>query len=1606
MTKDYSRRGSASSLFGGVDCLVRSSTSINTTNSWPFDSNPSSSKNNNKSSHPNSNGSSDISMVTSLSTLSSMLDDEELWAEFKNELEASNIKTGLGIQGMLSKFLAAKGMEEQQKKDREDAKEKEQMMDVENYNELLLLDVPSTASVGSRRRNHRDRRKSDFGVLHSRGSTTISGAAASKTGKMVRRFSSNISASFAAEVEKEADDTESLWAMHKRRRDSGIVGGGNDDNTVLPGRRVSVDHDDIHPYPGGLRVGDRGDSAHWMPNPNNSDNHEGSSGNTHQGVSNTEDNYHISPRDKGSSIKEERKRSVLGRSCPQDIFVTPALKDGESSSSLQRGSGITNGLDQRLSKSYTSSAMINKEEDTNVSSSSSDSAPNVKKMFKDWFVALSKERRGSANSDCIIDGSVNGDQNESKSTSDRNCNSDVMNSRLTPHWTAAHSEGESVQQDDGASSQPSFQDWFGSLGGETNRRGSVKDSIDGSVNDRNKRKLSIRRNDRYNITSRDYGSCLNNTAIDSNRRNRGEQNDGSQDVNTKSSSLKASKSCDMNQDDDVTMHDMTDIRNIAVSLAQQQASHSMRSCLKREDSSKNCGTPSSSRSSLTLTSLDDGDDDEGQGTANLLRLLLSLDCGPSKERAKKKKATTSSSQFSRSNPPHIAEEKNEKENEKKKEVVAKKKMTMQQGSPAMSLSQSSSTDPPCIAEGNEKKNPNDQDRAEEIEKKMEGAAAMMKMMIQQRAPPLDPTSRSISADFLLTMNTSQLLSSNYPEESKKKKDGVAAMTMMQQGTPHLDLTSRSISADFLISKNKSHPSFATLKYQPQRKHANKKLRQRQVRALQDDVVNRSTTTELTNSSSGSTSTGSDEALKQHMQSIMSTGSIMDIRKPIIPVVDSDSKHLDWSSNNGNTAAFTLQRQLGVSTILPSKSNGNNPSSMIQNSPLQMMSSSNSVISIKDSKELRQMQVQTLQDNIVNRSMTIEVTNFSGSSDDSDNTLSRNMKGIISTGSMMDIQKRHIPVSKNQDWSSVDWSSQKELLKNEAAAVPTSLQRHPQAMIPSSMLNTKNQNAVSMRPSKMMSSIFPNKKDGNHTSPSKTQSNPPPTMISSADSILSMMSMMSTGSTKDMRRRHIPTMTMSAMIQNRERGSTNGGIPTVDWGATASHGNHVHVLDRPQTTGNAYLNRQTVVDVLSTTDSTKDMISKLDSIPKTAVATMERQHQGRQSGTVQGAPSSRQQQQPVYQFHQAALRRICDLKTRHSKRQLQMASGDVGNNSPIDDNGPMKTTPGNCGIDFRRHQTTISNSTHEREHAAKELKMAQVHPLPVVKPKNKDQMPSLSFSNRRRVAATTTKQESITMLEYMQKKHEFENKRTQVRSRGGPRGDSAGSSSAQKEITEAKSNSSAGASNAGCTDLFRRYLENKASNGAPCEISSANSKDDTSPPRACPYNSVAHTLTAPRGSAANTSKAMAVGQLLVDWGDTCTTPEEEDEYNRVLSGVLKNEYHQEPCIPKGKEKKKERQKETVVLTVSNQIVEDRCITVNPNEAALRRVSDITTYSFDENEDDLAMMSGYPQEEEEEHTTPSLASRNEEPTAPALAFKKKMRTLSIAEEPTEEEDFDDW
>jgi len=246
----------------------------------------------------------------------------------------------------------------------------------------------------------------------------------------------------------------------------------------------------------------------------------------------------------------------------------------------------------------------------------------------------------------------------------------------------------------------------------------------------------------------------------------------------------------------------------------------------------------------------------------------------------------------------------------------------------------------------------------------------------------------------------------------------------------------------------------------------------------------------------------------------------------------------------------------------------------------------------------------------------------------------------------------------------------------------------------------------------------------------------------------------------------------------------------------------------------------------------------------------------------------------------------------------------------------------------------------------------------------------------------------------------------VRSQGGFRDASAGSSSAQKEIAEAKSNNSAGASNAGFTDLFQRYLENKASNGGPREMSSANSKDDTSPLRAYQYNSVAHTLTAPRGSAANKSKAMAVGQLLLDWGDTPTASEKDGEYTPVLAGIFKCEYRQEPCIPEGEEKKKERQKETGVWIGSNQIVGDRCITVNPNEIALRRVSDITTYSFDESEDDLAMMSSYPQEEEEEPTTQSLALRNEAPAAPALAFKKKMRSLSIAEEPPEEEDFDDW
>jgi len=204
--------------------------------------------------------------------------------------------------------------------------------------------------------------------------------------------------------------------------------------------------------------------------------------------------------------------------------------------------------------------------------------------------------------------------------------------------------------------------------------------------------------------------------------------------------------------------------------------------------------------------------------------------------------------------------------------------------------------------------------------------------------------------------------------------------------------------------------------------------------------------------------------------------------------------------------------------------------------------------------------------------------------------------------------------------------------------------------------------------------------------------------------------------------------------------------------------------------------------------------------------------------------------------------------------------------------------------------------------------------------------------------------------------------------GRVRGTTTASSSSSSQVVQEKSNDNGNTGYTG-TNLFRRYLENKARRSTATSKPESSNKDDTS------LTLLTNGSSGPRGS--STKNASSAGQLLVEWGDTTADDDDDDEHGNINS-EMPNECI-EPCIPK----KKEQQEETIIWPGSfNHVVEDRYITINHNEAAFRRVSDLTTHSFDEEID------GY-QEEAEELPAP-------------LAFRRKMRSLSIAEESEEEEE----
>ena len=191
---------------------------------------------------------------------------------------------------------------------------------------------------------------------------------------------------------------------------------------------------------------------------------------------------------------------------------------------------------------------------------------------------------------------------------------------------------------------------------------------------------------------------------------------------------------------------------------------------------------------------------------------------------------------------------------------------------------------------------------------------------------------------------------------KKKEMGEEAKKQHQHQAPLHPSTHKS--ADSLSNNNKASGSH--LKYKPRRKHGSRvgttlvetKMfsstdssediqRQRKLRTLQDNAI-------LNRSSSSVLSTSSSVDMMK-LISMMSTGSIRDIKKRHIPSTNAEKRNEEWPSisNIGETASLAMHRptpQMMMPSILSSISNVKNVSlSMIHHLP-QIMPSMNSMVS--------------------------------------------------------------------------------------------------------------------------------------------------------------------------------------------------------------------------------------------------------------------------------------------------------------------------------------------------------------------------------------------------------------------------------------------------------------------------------------------------------------------------------------------------------------------------------------------------------------------------------------------------------------------------------------
>mmetsp|Transcript_39758 Transcript_39758/g.83600 ORF Transcript_39758/g.83600 Transcript_39758/m.83600 type:complete len:1353 (+) Transcript_39758:240-4298(+) len=341
------RRGSEHSLFGGVECILPSGS----TNSWPFLRNE-------------NNGQSDVATATasSLSSLSSMLEDEELWAEFKIELSARNLKTDMGIQGMMSKFVAEKRKKQQEEDDEE-----------EKRNPTRMSVNSADSSEGSSKRN------------------------------LLRRFSSTLSVFSAAP----AEDT---FQQQPAGRRTSLV--PQESSLPLPGRRGSndldvedKDKDTSKPLPGRrssvCTPDDASLSSLSLPDPELSGDDgkcNGSSSYRHRDTDKTPmvDNY-ITKADEKTGEGEERQTRI-----PPSKSWSPEMQlpqKGDIVASESQSHSLTSGLNKMREETEKVTELDRNRTHASIEVSQTPPAVRGNSLLKDWFGFAGNRGGGYCNND-------------------------------------------------------------------------------------------------------------------------------------------------------------------------------------------------------------------------------------------------------------------------------------------------------------------------------------------------------------------------------------------------------------------------------------------------------------------------------------------------------------------------------------------------------------------------------------------------------------------------------------------------------------------------------------------------------------------------------------------------------------------------------------------------------------------------------------------------------------------------------------------------------------------------------------------------------------------------------------------------------------------------------------------------------------------------------------------------------------------------------------------------------------------------------------------------------------------------------------------------------